>query len=285
MRSRQKAGAWTLGVLVHYFITDETNKDFVDRKFFIYGGLVITDEQVLQVDAEAIRIRTKYGYQAGDSFKFHTRSRPAQVTVPDAKLAKQEFVESLERIGVRMIVYVILHNIARSQTDEVRMNWALNTVTWAFHRLIARENAGGFVLIDRDDTQYAHLANMFQLGLTMPDGRVISVAGRIKLFGQTADNLSHLSSAVDITLGAFRYCVNAAGGDGLEVVAQDILPPLSRMIWGVEVDGVKRLGGYGFIARPKTVAVSSFNDIYDELIDKLGQFSGGDAEEAADSTA
>jgi hypothetical protein len=269
---------------MHYFIADETNTAFVSGHFFIYGGLIVTDAQAQDIHVEVKRIRAKFGYLAGDSFKFHTRARPEQVSIEDSKLAKTELVESLERIGARLVAYVILHDIAQHTDALERMNWALNSVTWTFHRLLAAENAGGLMIIDRDDTQIAHLEHLFQNGISV-GGRQIAVDDRIMLFGQTSDNASNLSSAVDITLGAFRYCTNTAMGAGSDVVAANIFPPLTRMLWGNEDAGVKRVGGYGFVARPVAIKSAAFGAKYDDLRTRLGEFSGSDTTESTSSGA
>lgn len=65
---------------MHYLVTDETNNGFVSQKFFIYGGLVFTDEQFLRLHHAVEAIREKFGFQGGDSFKFHTHSRPERVS-------------------------------------------------------------------------------------------------------------------------------------------------------------------------------------------------------------
>ncbi len=44
----------------------------------------------------------------------------------------------LEELGVRMIAYVILHDIAQKKSDEERMNFALNTVASRFHALLLK---------------------------------------------------------------------------------------------------------------------------------------------------
>ncbi|GAA4385565.1 hypothetical protein [Agromyces bauzanensis] len=263
---------------MHWFVTDETNNDFVEDKFFIYGGLVLDDEQFLKLTERVGEIRAKYGYTRGDSFKFHTRSRPTQVTIDDSKAAKRELVESLEEFDVKMIAYLILHNIAKGVTDQVRMNWALNTVTWAYHRFLEREGATGVMMMDRADEQHIHLAELFQHGIDV-EGKRVAVDDRINFFGMTSDNASHISSAVDIALGGFRYCVNAAGGDGSQVVAAEIFPPLARTLWGVEVAGTKYLRNYGFHPMPKTEIKSyRYRGLYTDLYRELDGFTGSDSE-------
>jgi hypothetical protein len=266
---------------MHWFVTDETNKNATPGQFFIYGGLVATDEQVAEIHTATEAIRKKYAFLPGDSFKFHSRSRPKQVSIDQARFAKQELVEELRRIGVRMIVYVILHDVAKKTEAEI-MQFALNTVAWAFHRLLTEESATGAMFIDRDDDQHTHLAHLFQQGISV-EGSKASLS-RIKLFGQTSNNASHLSSAVDIALGAFRYCVNTAGGDGNEVIAKDILPPLADLVWGVG-DNPRRVGGYGYIARPLEVRIAKYKDHYTRLSAALQDYSNADTEADENASA
>lgn len=268
---------------MHIFQADETNKNPVAGQFFIYGGLVATEEQQVLVHNVVAEVRDRHGYLPGDSFKFHTRSRPAQVTVEKAKAAKQELVERLGQIGVRMIVYVILHDIARKKSESEVMNYALNTVAARYHRLLEVDQAHGSMVIDRADDQHGHLEKLFQHGIQI-DGWSMRLDDRILSFGMTSDNSTHLSSAVDIALGAFRYCVNTAGGQGSEIVAADIFPPLAELVWGVHVNGVRQVGGYGYIARPQDVRVPTYAIKYTELRQALEKFSNASATETSDST-
>ena len=179
----------------------------------------------------------------------------------------------------RARTYVILHNIADQRT---RIPYALNTVSWAYHRLLERDQASGAMMIDRDDDQHVHLASMFQNGISV-GSRTARLDDRIKFFGMSSNNASHLSSAVDVTLGAFRYCVNTAGGDGNEVVARDIFPPLAKLLWSIGNGENRRIGGYGYHARPESVRAPSYAEKYSELAATLSRFAGADTSEDPDA--
>lgn len=263
---------------MYWFVTDETNKSPVPNQFFIYGGLVATDEQVVEITRGVEAIRSKFGYVSGDSFKFNLKSRPDQVTIDQSRQAKTELVALLNKIGVRMIVYVILHDIAAKKADAEVMEYALNTVASSYHRLLHAEDANGVMMMDREDGQHNHLSKLFQTGIKI-DNWSHRLDDRILFFGMSSDNASHLSSAVDIALGAFRYCVNTAGGAGQEVVAKEIFPPLAELIWGVQKGDVKHIGGYGYIARPKTVNHYPYAARYAQLTEALKVYAASDTKE------
>jgi len=260
---------------VHWFIVDETNRDYAANHFFIVGGLVFTEAQVEPVDQAVRQIRERYGYEQGDSFKFDTRARPAQVSIADSTAAKGEVITALQDIGVRMITYVILHDLCMNQTYDVRMNYALNTLAYAYHSLLAEERASGVMLMDRDNDRYTHLESLFQTGLRF-SGRTFRLDQRIKLFGMTNDNASHLSSASDIALGAFRYCVNTVGGWGRDAVARGMFPAVSSLLWGVEQGDRRRIGGYGFHARPNRVGKPEFKELYAALTTGLMAYANAE---------
>src|SRR5699024_1871000 len=96
------------------------------------------------------------------------------------------------------------------------------------------------------------------------------------MFGMTSDNSSNLSTAADIDLGPFRYCVNAQSGKGKVDVARNIFSNLSRIFWyGVEEKGKVTVKGYGYHPQPQVESVRNpvFQQRYDDLSDSLTQFS------------
>lgn len=261
---------------MHLFLVDETNRDYVENHFFIVGGLVFRPDQIAAVDAAVATRRVQAGFRPGDSFKFDTNARPRYVDAAQHREAKKDLVADLEQIGVRMIVSVVLHDLAANQDYDTRMEWALNTLAGAYCRLLESDGAIGMMLMDRDNDRFDHLEYLFQHGMKMWTGNHIPAADRIKLFGMTNDNASNLSSAADIALGAFRYCANTAVGNGREPVAREMFPNLANIMWSV-VDGAGnlRIGGYGYHPRPKREKIGSPEMLqrYDDLAAALASYS------------
>jgi len=266
---------------VHSFVIDETNKNSTAGQFLIVGGLVFRPKQMVKVHDAVEKIRLKYGYRDGDSLKFQISARPAHVSIQDATAAKKAVIKKLGKYKVRMITYVILHDIAASSSEQERMKMALNTLAWGYHRLLKSDDADGMMLIDRDDQQHPHLVSLFQNGLSV-ERRNLVLRDRIRFFGMTANNESHLSSAVDIALGGFRFCVNTAGLDeahSAHMTANSIFGPLSSLLWSEKRGVTRRIGGFGFHARPKSVRVQRYQEQYDELRQKLSEYSRSEAGE------
>lgn len=259
---------------MYWFLVDETNKNPVPNHFFIVGGLVFTSEQAAAVDVEIRRIRAAAGYQPMDSLKFDTNARPAHVSLEWATWAKGQVIDVLCAQGVRMIVYVILHDICINEPYDTKMNYALNVLAGAYHDLLSREDATGVMLIDRDNERYDHLEGMFQAGLQYPNGYSRAVDDRIKLFGMTNDNASHLSSAADVALGALRYCINTAVGVGREEVARAILPKLTQVIWKAQTPEGLMMRGYGFHKFPLEIRAATYKQRYEQLVLALNAYAG-----------
>jgi hypothetical protein len=235
---------------MHMFLVDETNRDFVENHFFIVGGVIFTPEQASTVTEAVAARREAAGYRPGDSLKFNTTERPDHITPSAHREIKKLVIDDLCSIGVRMIASVVLHDLCQQQTFSQRMNWSLNTVAAAYRRLLIEDRAQGAMLIDRDNDRFNHLEHLFQHGLQYKN-KEVSLSDRILLLGMTINNGSHLSSAADIALGAFRYCVNTAVGAGREPVAKAMFPPLAEMMWSNGAPGPGRqIKGFGYHPRP-----------------------------------
>lgn len=108
---------------------------------------------------------------------------------------------------------------------------------------------------------------------------------RIRLFGMTNDNASSLSSASDIALGAFRYCLNTAAGEGREDVARQMFPDLATIMWGqLDAQGDPKISGRGFNPYPLlgNIRVDSYRERYKALSDALDRYSLGPIEQNLD---
>lgn len=267
---------------MHLFMIDETNKNFVSGDFLVVGGLVFSDSQVGLVHSDIETIRVRNGYKPQDSLKFQTSARPKDVSVEAATQAKREVIESLVRREVRLIVYVLLHDIGKNQAENVRMAYAINTLAGSYHRLLRDEKSNGIFLIDRDDKQYPVFEEGFRHGIG--GGNRFPISDRIHLFGQTANGASHLTSAVDIALGGFRFCVNQASrgeqmGARSGEVARDIFAGLSTLMWGRVENEKKHVGGRGYIERPQEPPrVDAYRVKYGELRQRLSDYGSSPQE-------
>jgi hypothetical protein len=258
---------------------DETNLDPNEGRFFIYGGLILTPEQIVSAHSAVAAIRTKYGFLPGDSFKFQTAARPKQVSIEDSRAAKREAIEAARDLGVELIIYVVLHKIAANQTTTTNIEWALNSMLAHFDmRFLAEHGANGAVCLDRlpDQFAYSYLASKFRHGVELPDGRQVNLR-RIVHYSVSSDGASHISSLTDIALGGMRYCINATAGIGKEAVAREILPPLAEMMWHtVKPNGVRQVGGYGFLQYPKEIWTQAYKAEYESLAQALSDWGSSD---------
>jgi hypothetical protein len=252
------------GVQMYWFFTDETNLEPNQGTFFMYGGLIMTPEQIRLVDESLERIRAEYGYGATDSFKFQTSSRPRHITQDKWTASKLAALEEAARIGVEMIVYIVHHKIA-AEPDK-RIEYALNSVLDHFDsHYLGEKNDVGAVCVDRLDPKfgYKYLRQRFQ---APQDVR------RIIHYSMSCDGASHVSSLVDIALGSFRYSANTAMGSGSDQVAHKLFPWVSRLMWQKRVGKHIQIRGYGFLQFPRLIKVPSYKAEYDQLRSKLANY-------------
>ena len=252
---------------MYILMTDETNVTESETvKFFIYGGLILHADK-LQPLTEAIEaIRIEYGLKAGDPLKFDTRARPEHVSIEDYTAAKGRVIEVCAALGTEFVSYMILHKIAK-EDKSVLVGYGLNTIISVFNFTYLEEHdAHGVVVVDRlpFKQDYDFLKGKFSVGLLMDDGRQLRL-NRIDLFASSCDGASHLSSAVDIVLGAFRFCVNYPDSE----VSKKIFGKVAGMLYHKLKGDTHLIRERGLTMRPKEIKVATYQQEYDDVVARL----------------
>jgi hypothetical protein len=254
--------------MVYLLFTDETNQQAGHTaKFFIYGGVFFPVERLTEVHDLVNQARLKNGFREDDEFKFETHSRPQHVAKEQHRAAKRDVLDGCSQLGVRFVACLVLHEIARSRSPQELVSWGANSVLCAFHRFLEQENTTGICAVDRPPFAqgYQYLKKKFQVGLTFPNGNTRRL-DRIQLFTSTCQGASHASSAIDIVLGAFRYCVN--NRDRYDV-SRAMLPRIVSMMWHRREGDRIYLREYGLMFRPKEIQVDFHQEEYDQLAEHL----------------
>jgi hypothetical protein len=251
-------------------LTDETNLPSDPKaKFFVYGGLIFKADALPSLDRAIAEIRLTAGYLPDDELKFATASRPDYVTLDAVTETKNSVVDACIAHDCVFIAYAVLHAIARNKTQDELIHIGANHVIGKFNRYCFENGDYGICLVDRlpGTTEYRYLTDKFTKGLEF-DGEDNVRLDRVKLFGATCSNASHISSAVDIVLGCFRYCINEPSN---LAAAEQMMANVTRMIWHVRKDDTLYVGERGLIMRPKTIKVSEYQAEYDTLIDSINR--------------
>lgn len=247
------------------FYCDETNLEERAGDFLIYGGLVIDGESAKDFSTAMDDLRARHGVPRDYHLKFNPG--PAGFTHSQFIALKQEVLELAGRFNARLLVYVILHDIA-TNPDEARRN-GINTVCYHFHCILNRMDETGLVLIDRfndaGNAVDAHLRDKFTIGLTgLPysaEMRLPKIVG----FHYSAIGQSHFPGIVDVALGSLRFAINAhtRNQTGQLTSANTILGLLAPMFWrAAPGDPVPEIG---FLFSPKVVRAARYRATYEGL--------------------
>ncbi len=251
--------------------TDETNlPSDPNAKFFAYGGLVIPVAALPELNAKISGIRAAAGYKQGDELKFETNARPKYVSIEAAGKAKEQVVETCISLKCRFIVNVVLHAVAQNTSQHELIQWGANTVIGKFNALLHEDKSHGIVAVDRfaSGAEYKLLSERFSKGLTFGGlgGESQLPLDRITLFTSTCMNASHASSAMDIVLGSFRYCINAPKN---VPAAKVMMTNISKLIWCTRMGDNLHVLEKGLIFRPKEVKHPPYKAEYDALLGSI----------------
>jgi hypothetical protein len=250
---------------MYLLATDETNTQASKNvKFFIYGGLFIPFDKFLEIDLEIGKIRTAAGYKSHDLFKFDTNLRPNYVSIENFTEAKRKTVDLCLKTGCQFSALAILHKIINRQNPDTMYLWAADHVLDAFNRYLIEKKDYGFCLVDTlpVDSQWHYLREKFVTGLHKKGDTIVPLE-RIRLYGSTCANSSHINSAIDIVLGTFRYCVN--NPKNLEI-AKVMMANVIRMMWHTRNGENIYLANKGLILRPHEIKVEAYKKEYADLV-------------------
>lgn len=255
---------------MYIMFTDETNnRPTKDSKFFIYGGLFFSIDKLPLLHEKIEDIRKDAGYKPGDIFKFDTRARPEHVSIEKSTEAKRRTIELCNETGCKFIAHIILHDIIQNQDPVQQVRWAADYVIGRYHKYLLEVNESGIVAVDNlpNSTEFQYLINKFSSGLALPDESNISLE-KILLYTSTRVGASHLSSAMDIVLGSFRYGVNNPTNID---AAKSMMKQVTNMMWAIEHNGERYVANRGLIIRPKieTIRKNEYKIEYQELIKRI----------------
>jgi hypothetical protein len=248
---------------------DEADKEAVQgKKFFVYGAIFVPTNSISTLHAEVERLRAAAGMAATDSLKSGTNTKPKSMTADShRKLKNDVMMAAREKGNVRFCAQVTLHELARNQDHDDRVQWGANTILGKFNTFLRGQSSYGFAIMDRMPvkTPYGYLKEKFQVGMTFPEKASVRL-DRILGLSHGADGTSHLCSVCDVLLGSFRYCVNEPDN---EEAAKAMFPTLMQMMWKGKESGATRVREFGLCFRPLAVDAAKFKAEYDALETRL----------------
>lgn len=261
---------------MHILFTDETNmRPGRGATFFIYGGLFLPVQAIPDLHDGITAIRENLQYAPTDELKFETNSRPDHVSIANCTQAKRDVVALCRELDCKFIAYVILHAIVANQPRRNIVLWAADHVLGRFNRYLTGVDDIGIVAVDNlpVNAQFRYLSDKFSCGLKFGN-RTIEL-DRIKLFSATCSNASHISSAMDIVLGSFRYCVNSPRN---AAAAREMLTNVINLMWHTKDGDTFHVLDKGLISRPliNNIRHEPYKQQYRDMIDNFNQILADD---------
>jgi len=256
---------------MHYLFADETNtspKHDERVKFFVYGGLIVPEAKFSHLDREVTRLRAENNYLSTDSLKFDTRSKPNHVSAAQFANVKNAIVEMCIEAECRLVLYIVLHDIADTTGIPTTIKWGADHIFEVFNRYLSENESDGIAFLDRlpATAEYNLLVEKFTKGNTYKNE--VRPLSRIRMFASSCDNASHLNSVADIVIGTFRYCINQPiNADA----AKRMMKNLVKIIWAVQAG--EHLDPYekGLTLRPVqwTIKIPAYKAEYTTLINHI----------------
>jgi hypothetical protein len=240
-------------------------------RYFVYGGLIVPAGKLELLSRRIDEARTANGYQPPDELKFETNSRPSNISPEQHKAAKAAVLRHVHNLGAKLVVYVVLHQLAEARTVEERLKWGADWTLYSFNSFLRERSDFGGAILDRlpiSPRPYQYLRDKFERGVALTGRRDPLRLDRVHFLATSCQNTSHGATAIDVALGAFRYCLNAADDAG---VARPMFWHLSRMMVSRFRGRDRFYLGQGLTIRPFRVTNPDLEEKYLKLIEHLNK--------------
>lgn len=257
---------------MHLLYCDESNLEERAGDFLLYGGLMVDPARAGALSAAIDQLRARLGVPRDYLLKFNPG--PPKFSHQQFIALKQDVLTVAREHGAQLLVYAILHDVARS-ADEARRN-GISTVCYHFHCALNRRPGGtGLVLIDRFNDAGnlidQHLRDKFMVGLTgMPYSKEMRLPNIVG-FHYSAVGQSHFPSILDVAVGSLRFALNAFTREQENLLprARELLGLLSPLFW--REAGAERVSEIGFMFSPKVIKAAKYRQRYQAIKDFLAK--------------
>lgn len=254
---------------MYTLLADESNRTRIDGEFFIYGGIFLKTEYLGQLADGVVAVRNKYELPADAALKFSLPNKPPDMEIQKFHDMRTDVLRLVAELSGKMIVYVVLHDLARSKSAEETQRMGMNSILNRYANFLDRNDTWGLAMIDQDNEVFKNIREIHQMGLTV-ENRKVEISPKIAGVLAFDSNGTHIASAADIAVSAFRYCVNSLPKEGRDQEIQRIVASrhwnaeLSRLL-PLQLSGTLDFTSPNVMLRPITVLASKYKVRYDAL--------------------
>jgi hypothetical protein len=251
---------------MYLFYCDESNLEKRSGDFLLYAGITIPDHNALALSRTIDALLANPKISRDYRLKFNPR--PTNLDHQEFIVLKSAVIEAAIKADVKLLSYMILHDIAKSP-DEARRN-GINHTCFHFDCYLNRVKDTGLVLVDRFNDEGneigAHLTEKFSVGLkNMPYSREMRLENIVG-FHYSAIGQSHFPSILDVIVGSLRFAINVyTRQPQYKATAMAILKSLNPLFFREE--GSEKVSEIGLILSPKAITIKSYRQKYQGLKD------------------
>ncbi len=193
---------------MYTLLGDESNRTATDGEFFIYGGLVLETSKLGDLSQGVASLRVEHQLPSGHPLKFSLSTMPEGWERQQFHDLRSDVLRLATALGAKMIVYAVLHNVARTKTAEEVQRMGMNSILNRYSTFLEKKQSWGLAMLDQDNLIFKNIREIHRDGL-MVEGKNITLGPQIASVLAFDANGSHLATVADLAVGAFRYCVNS----------------------------------------------------------------------------
>lgn len=255
---------------------DESNRTPIDGEFFIYGALVVKTMKLGPLVLGIEEIRDKFELSPGTQLKFSPVYKPKSWAIERYHEIRTEVLDLVLQCGGEMMVYVVLHELAKSNSPAATQRMGINSVLKRFEQSLAEKSTWGLAMVDQDNHVFQNIREIHKSGLKL-ETSTLYLSPRVASVLAFDSQGTHLATAVDIAVGAFRFCVNCLPkGEGKlsqadRTAASHWMSKLKPLL-SLDRNGRLNFSSPNVMLRPVSILAPIYRNRYDSLKSHLLDF-------------
>lgn len=228
-----------------FLFADETLVQRGTADFYCYAGLILTPDQLVEVDSVVAEERGRLGLAPTEPLKFASAARPSRIPSGEWLNSKAAVLKALVLVRAAVVAILVHERIAKGGE---KAHWSFDNLAMIFDRYLASTGGVGLVIFDHsDEIRRGDVADIVS-GATVIGGVAIE-SSRVLGAATTHVEWMHGAAAADIALGSFRYCLERPDND----VSAAMFELVSPLIWSGSAGPPDGWFGMGIDLLPRRV--------------------------------
>jgi hypothetical protein len=197
--------------------------------FLVYGGLLVPADRLELVDSTLVAARSTAGYPPDLPLKWTSPGHG--VTTAAHATSKDTILRTLRANGAQLFISLTHGKVAAgAAAQDLAIRYGASSVLRAAETFLTETSGTALALVDRfpGTSPFSFIEEKGTVGLIYKAPRLNVRLEHFMGFGCTSAKAGRVNSLLDVSLGAFAYCLNPRNHPKAASIAPLVMPMVNR---------------------------------------------------------